>query len=96
MKLVIAEKPSVAFTITKVIGSRTRKNGYYEWDRHIVSWCVGHLIQMASPERLDEKWKKWTIDTLPIIPEEYIYEVSKSTKKQYGVLKKFLNDKNID
>ena len=57
---------------------------------------AGHLIQMASPERHDEKWKKWTIDTLPIIPEEYIYEISKSTKKQYGVLKKLLNDKNID
>ena len=82
MKLVIAEKPSVAVTIAKVIGARTRKNGYYEGNGYIVSWCVGHLIQMASPERHDEKWKKWTIDTLPIIPEEYIYEVSKSTKKQ--------------
>ena len=96
MKLVIAEKPSVAVTIAKVIGARTRKNGYYEGGGYIVSWCVGHLIQMASPDKIDEKWKKWTIDTLPIIPEEYIYEVSKSTKKQYGVLKKLLNDKNID
>ena len=96
MKLVIAEKPSVAVTIAKVIGARTRKNGYYEGKGYIVSWCVGHLIQMASPERHDEKWKKWTIENLPIIPEEYIYEVSKSTKKQYGVLKKLLNDKNID
>ena len=96
MKLVIAEKPSVAVTIAKVIGARTRKNGYYEGNGYIVSWCVGHLIQMASPDKIDEKWKKWTIDTLPIIPEEYIYEVSKSTKKQYGVLKKLLNDKNID
>ena len=96
MKLVIAEKPSVAVTIAKVIGARTRKNGYYEGNGYIVSWCVGHLIQMASPDKIEEKWKKWTIDTLPIIPEEYIYEVSKSTKKQYGVLKKLLNDKNID
>ncbi|HHD3275408.1 TPA: toprim domain-containing protein, partial [Streptococcus pyogenes] len=96
MKLVIAEKPSVAVTIAKVIGAITRKNGYYEGGGYIVSWCVGHLIQMTSPERHDEKWKKWTIDTLPIIPEEYIYEVSKSTKKQYGVLKTLLNDKNID
>ncbi|HGD1459199.1 TPA: DNA topoisomerase III [Streptococcus agalactiae] len=96
MKLVIAEKPSVAVTIAKVIGARTRKNGYYEGNGYIVSWCVGHLIQMASPEIHDEKWKKWTIDTLPIIPEEYIYEVSKSTRKQYGVLKKLLNDKNIN
>ncbi|MDU5825260.1 MAG: toprim domain-containing protein, partial [Anaerococcus vaginalis] len=86
MKLVIAEKPSVAVTIAKVIGARTRKNGYYEGGGYIVSWCVGHLIQMVRPERHNEKWKKWTIDTLPIIPEEYIYEVSKSTKKQYGVL----------
>ena len=76
MKLVIAEKPSVAVTIAKVIGARTRKNGYYEGNGYIVSWCVGHLIQMASPDKIDEKWKKWTIDTLPIIPEDYIYAVS--------------------
>ncbi|MBU5669277.1 DNA topoisomerase 3 [Peptoniphilus sp. MSJ-1] len=96
MKLVIAEKPSVAVSIAKVIGAKSRKSGYYEGNGYIVSWCVGHLIQMVSPDKIDEKWKKWTIDTLPIIPEEYIYEVSKSTKKQYGVLKKLLNDKNID
>ena len=96
MKLVVAEKPSVAVSIAKVIGARTRKNGYYEGNGYIVSWCVGHLIQMANPDKIDEKWKKWTIDSLPIIPEEYIYEVSKVTKSQYLILKKLLNDKNVD
>ena len=80
MKLVIAEKPSVAVTIAKVIGARTRKNGYYEGGGYIVSWCVGHLIQMASPDKIDEKWKKWAIETLPIIPGDYIYEYLKALR----------------
>ena len=67
MKLVVAEKPSVAVTIAKVIGAGARKNGYYEGNGYIVSWCVGHLIQMVSTDKIDEKWKKWTIETLPII-----------------------------
>ena len=58
MKLVIAEKPSVAVTIAKVIGARTRKNGYYEGNGYIVSWCVGHLIQMASPDKTRRKMEK--------------------------------------
>ena len=88
MKLVIAEKPSVAVTIAKVIGSRTRKNGYYEGNGYNVSWCVGHLIQMASPDKIGEKWKRWkskftrrnltSIENLPIIPEEYIFSISSS------------------
>ncbi|WP_373455592.1 hypothetical protein [Urinicoccus massiliensis] len=80
MKLVIAEKPSVAVTIAKVIGARTRKNGYYEGNGYIVSWCVGHLIQMASPDKIDKKWKKWTIDTLPIIPEDIFMKYLKTLR----------------
>lgn len=95
-KLVIAEKPSVAISITKVIGAKNKKEGYYEGNGYKVSWCVGHLIQMANPDAYDEKYAKWKIDDLPIIPKEYKYEVAKATKKQFTVLKKLMNDKEID
>lgn len=96
MKLVIAEKPSVAISIAKVIGAAKKKDGYYEGNGYKVSWCVGHLIQMANPDSYDEKYAKWSIDDLPIIPSEYKYEVSKSTKKQFNILKKLMNDKEIE
>lgn len=94
--LVIAEKPSVALSISKVIGATSRKDGYYDGNGYRVSWCVGHLIQMANPDAYDEKYAKWKIDDLPIIPKEYKYEVAKATKKQFAVLKKLMNDKEID
>ncbi len=96
MELVIAEKPSVALSIAKVIGAKNKKDGYYEGNGYRVSWCVGHLIQMANPDSYDEKYAKWNIDDLPIIPSEYQYEVAKATKKQFAVLKKLMNDKAID
>lgn len=95
MKLVIAEKPSVAMTIAKVLGAKRRKDGYMEGNNYIVSWCVGHLIRMNNPESYDEKYRKWNIEDLPIFPKEYKYEVSKYTKKQYGILEKLLTDKNV-
>ena len=94
--LVIAEKPSVALSISKIIGATSRKDGYYDGNGYRVSWCVGHLIQMANPDAYDEKYAKWKIDDLPIIPKEYKYEVAKATKKQFAVLKKLMNDKEID
>ena len=94
--LVIAEKPSVAISIAKVIGATKKKDGYYEGNGYRVSWCVGHLIQMANPESYDEKYAKWNMVDLPIIPKEYKYEVSKTTKKQFSILKKLMNDKEID
>ncbi|HEL1185506.1 TPA: DNA topoisomerase 3 [Streptococcus equi subsp. zooepidemicus] len=96
MKLVIAEKPSVAISIAKVIGANKKKDGYYEGNGYKVSWCVGHLIQMANPDVYDEKYAKWNMADLPIIPKDYKYEVAKSTKKQFAILKKLLNDKEID
>lgn len=96
MKLVIAEKPSVAISIAKVIGANKKKGGYYEGNGYRVSWCVGHLIQMANPDSYDEKYAKWNITDLPIIPSDYKYEVAKSTKKQFNILKKLMNDKEID
>ena len=96
MDLVIAEKPSVAISIAKVIGATKKKDGYYEGSGYRVSWCVGHLIQMANPDSYDEKYAKWYMEDLPIVPSEYKYEVSKSTKKQFSVLKKLLNDKEVE
>ena len=96
MKLVIAEKPSVAISIAKVIGATKKKDGYYEGNGYKVSWCVGHLIQMANPDAYDEKYAKWNMADLPIIPKEYKYEVAKTTKKQFNILKKLMNDKEID
>ena len=96
MDLVIAEKPSVAISIAKVIGATKKKDGYYEGKGYRVSWCVGHLIQMANPDSYDEKYAKWNMEDLPIIPSEYKYEVSKSTKKQFSILKKLLNAKEVE
>ena len=96
MKLVIAEKPSVSISIAKVIGAKNKKDGYYEGNGYRVSWCVGHLIQMANPDAYDERYAKWKIDDLPIIPSEYKYEVAKATKKQFTILKKLMNDKGVD
>ena len=94
--LVISEKPSVAISISKVLGATKKKDGYYEGNGYIVSWCIGHLIQMANPERYDEKYVKWNIKDLPIIPKEYKYEVAKATKKQFTILKKLMNDKDVE
>ncbi|MFG5555903.1 DNA topoisomerase 3 [Enterococcus faecalis] len=96
MKLVIAEKPSVAITISKVIGAKEKKNGYYEGNGYKVSWCVGHLIKMANPESYDKKYRKWKIEDLPIIPKKYKYELIKETKKQFGILKTLMNDNSVD
>lgn len=96
MKLVIAEKPSVAISIAKVIGANKKKDGYYEGNGYSVSWCVGHLIQMANPDVYDEKYAKWNMADLPIIPSDYKYEVAKATKKQFNILKKLMNNKEID
>ncbi len=96
MHLVIAEKPSVAQTIAKVLGANQRKDGYIEGNGYIVSWCVGHLVGLASPESYGEQYEKWNFDTLPIIPENYKFVVNASTKKQYDILKNLMSDSRVD
>ncbi|HEK9319829.1 TPA: DNA topoisomerase 3, partial [Streptococcus equi subsp. equi] len=91
-----SEKPSVAISISKVLGATKKKDGYNEGNGYRVSWCVGHLIQMANPDAYDEKYAKWDMADLPIIPKDYKYEVAKATKKQFNILKKLMNDKEID
>ncbi|RBP60391.1 DNA topoisomerase-3 [Alkalibaculum bacchi] len=96
MKLVIAEKPSVGVALAKVIGANQRRDGYFEGNGYIVSWCVGHLVRMANPDKYDEKYAKWKIEDLPIFPEEYLYELNPKTKKQFALLKKLMQDKKVD
>ena len=96
MKLVIAEKPSVAQSIARVIGADERKDGYKEGKGYLVSWCVGHLIELAPPEKYGEQWKKWTYESLPMIPEKWQHEIKGDTAAQYKVLKELMNDSRVD
>ena len=96
MKLVIAEKPSVAQSLAKVIGATNKKDGYLEGNGYIVSWCVGHLIELARPESYDEKYSKWRKEDLPIFPAPFSYQVTASTKKQYQVLKDLMKRLDVD
>jgi DNA topoisomerase-3 len=96
MKLVLAEKPSVAQSIAKVIGATKRCDGYLEGNGYVVSWCVGHLVELANPEGYDEKYGKWKYEDLPILPEKWKYEVSASTRKQFGILKKLMKRDDVE
>lgn len=94
----IAEKPSVAEEFAKVVGGNlARHDGYREGDDCVVTWCFGHLVTMSYPDAYDEKYKKWRLDTLPFLPETYRYEVidSGSSRKQFSVVKKLLNRKDV-
>ena len=96
MKLVLAEKPSVAMSLSKVIGADQRGDGYMEGNGYLVSWCVGHLVELSQPEAYDEKYAKWRYDDLPILPEHWQYQVSASTKKQFGILRKLMQRKDVE
>ena len=90
MKLVLAEKPSVAQSIAKVLRADKREDGYLEGNGYVVSWCVGHLVELAQPEAYDAKYGKGVYAALPIFPANWQYEVSSGTKKQFGILKKLM------
>lgn len=94
-KLVIAEKPSVAQSIAKVIGADKREDGYLEGNGYLVSWCVGHLVELAPPEAYDEKYEKWRYSDLPILPSEWKYQISDVTRKQFGILKKLMEREDV-
>lgn len=95
MILVIAEKPSVAQSIAKVIGATSRKDGYMEGNNYIVSWCVGHLVGLADASSYDERYAKWRYSDLPIVPEEWLYEVPKDKAQQFRVLRDLMRDKCV-
>ena len=95
-RLVVSEKPSVAMAYAKVLGVTNRKDGYLEGNGYLVSWCVGHLVELAPPNTYGEQYVKWSIADLPILPQKWQYLVSASTKKQFGVLKDLMNRTDVD
>ena len=95
--LYIAEKPSVAMEFAKALKeTMTRHDGYQESEHTVVTWCVGHLVTMSYPEAYDEKYKRWSLSTLPFIPEKFLYEVIPGVKKQFEIVKKLLNRSDVD
>lgn len=95
MQLIITEKPSVAQSIAKVLGAQKRQDGYLEGNGYLVSWCVGHLVELAMPEAYDEKYSRWRYDDLPILPERWKYQVSPATRKQYDILKNLMKRDDV-
>ena len=95
MILVIAEKPSVGAAIGKVLGASCRKDGYLEGNNYIVSWCVGHLVGLADASSYDERFAKWRYSDLPIVPDEWLFEVPKDKQKQFKVLRDLMLDKRV-
>jgi len=95
-QLVVSEKPSVGAAYAKVLGATNRQDGYWEGNGYLVSWCVGHLVELAPPNVYDAKYVKWSIADLPILPEKWQYLVSTSTKKQFGILQKVMNRPDVD
>ena len=96
MRLVIAEKPSVGQSLAKVIGATKSGDGYLEGNGFIVSWCVGHLVELAEPQAYDERYEKWRKEDLPIQPDSWKYRVSPATRKQFGILKELMNREDVE
>ena len=92
----MTEKPSVAMSYAKVLGVQGRQDGYLEGSGYIVSWCIGHLVELAPPSTYDEKYVKWNVVDLPILPQRWQYLVSASTKKQFGILKKLMHRADVE
>ena len=92
----MTEKPSVAMSYAKVLGVQGRQDGYLEDSGYIVSWCIGHLVELAPPSTYDEKYVKWNVADLPILPQRWQYLVSASTKKQFGILKKLMHRADVE
>lgn len=94
--LIITEKPSVAHEFARVLGVNGRQNGYIENGDYIITWCVGHLVGLVYPESYDMKYKKWRLEDLPFLPEEYKYDVIKDVRQQYDIVHGMLMREDID
>ncbi len=95
-KLFIAEKPSVAQQFAKALSvTASKQNGYIEQGDYIITWCVGHLVTMSYPDAYDEKLKRWSMDTIPFVPDQYKYEIIPAASKQFSIVKKLLNRDDV-
>ena len=95
MELIITEKASVARTIASVLNVTERADGYLRGRDTLISWCIGHLVELALPEAYDPKYVRWRYKDLPILPAQWQYNVSEATKKQFGILKSLMNDERV-
>ena len=87
MKLVICEKPSVGAAVAAALGVREKKDGYIEGNGYFISWCIGHLVGLAEAAVYGEQYRKWSYDSLPILPQEWQYTVAADKGKQFKILK---------
>ena len=95
--LYIAEKPSVAQEFAKALKQNMqRRDGYLESDQSVVTWCVGHLVTMSYPEKYDPALKRWSLETLPFLPENFKYEVIPEVKKQFTIVSNLLHREDIE
>jgi len=94
-RLVIAEKPSVAASIAAALGVKEKKDGYIEGGGYLISWCVGHLVQLAEAAAYGEQYKKWSFESLPILPEEWQYTVAADKEKQFKILKELMHRADV-
>ena len=93
--LIVAEKPSVAATIAAALGAKEKKEGYIAGNGYLVSWCVGHLVQLAEAAAYGEQYKKWSYDSLPILPQEWQYAVASDKGKQFKILKDLMHRADV-
>jgi DNA topoisomerase-3 len=96
MRLIITEKPSMGLDVAAALGATRRGDGFLEGKDDIITWCVGHLVELDDPESYDAKFKSWRLDTLPIIPPQFKYHPSERTKDQFGVIKQLLKRKDVE
>ena len=96
IQLVIAEKPSVARAIAQVLGATEKRDGYMEGNGWLVSWCIGHLVELAPTDAYDPKYSKWNYADLPIVPSEWQYRVLPDTKKQFDILNRLMKDSRVE
>ena len=94
-RLVIAEKPSVAASIAAALGVKEKKDGYIEGGGYLISWCVGHLVELADAAAYGEQYKKWSYESLPILPEEWQYTVAADKGKQFKILKELMHRADV-
>jgi len=96
-KLIITEKPSVAREFARVLGEPMKNHGeYLESENYIITWCVGHLVTMSYPDAYDEKYKRWSMDTIPFIPQEYKYQIIDNVSKQFNAVKRLFHREDVD
>ena len=94
--LVVAEKPAVGMALSKVLGARNRQESYMEGNGWLVSWYIGHLVELAPADAYNPRYSKWICADLPIIPDPWRYQVLANTKKQFDVLSALMRDDRVD